>query len=607
MIQPPNLNNLYNQSLCGHFGEFGSGNNIQIYYLQTALTPDKLDKISLISDIQGSECWPVRNLFQREVDTKRVSTSLLPYLQSADKVKFFNPLTLTLLPIDRHSNELITEVPYIESTNLSDANGNWTSMEVAPYYRFRYINDNPHYSLMEWNDTNLKIVAIDGQHRLSALKRFHADVANDPSRRESFMKWTIPVVIFGLRAIDQNAPRSSMLSVTRNIFVYINTQARTPNKARVILLSDESINDICTQELLQYSHENDILDIEDRSATKLPLLFYDWRGEEESGVRIHPPASIKPIEEIADWFECFLLGDDFSDYQRDALQIEQTNELNSIFITKKLSPVAAEKIRTIFREEYLPGLAFFLENFIPFKNYTDKLRKFESSKNEESDVARHAFHELRFGTNSASDDLQKYIRDEYDVIVDELMDIKDNCLQGLIAYDIGMRGVISAFADLKEICDKSLNDPMPWIEYCQFAAKVFNKIYEDGWFDMSHSNKSIDKLMKHITRDHTDTIVNYKLSDIDNALGSFLSIIATAYGHKLFNEIDSDTFEDIWSEYADYLNGTLLKGYKKEVKAQLLMDEYTIHSQEYKDRLKDDSLKCTSKHLKQLRTYLDSL
>ena len=81
MAMPPSKPVTYNQSLPGVYGAFGAGGGLQAFYLQSAITPVDLEKISLISEIPGSERWSVRDLFQRDVDNDRVTNGLLPYLE----------------------------------------------------------------------------------------------------------------------------------------------------------------------------------------------------------------------------------------------------------------------------------------------------------------------------------------------------------------------------------------------------------------------------------------------------------------------------------------------------------------------------------------------
>ena len=104
-IRPPQVRNIYNQQRDGVYGVFGSGSGLQAFYLQSAIAPSELKQLDLISDISGSEKWSVRHLFQRDVDNKRIEESLLPYLETVDKIKFFNPLTLTILPMADDGHE----------------------------------------------------------------------------------------------------------------------------------------------------------------------------------------------------------------------------------------------------------------------------------------------------------------------------------------------------------------------------------------------------------------------------------------------------------------------------------------------------------------------
>ena len=211
----------YNQSIQGYFGEFGSGANAKIFFLQSAINPVDLDKITLISDIPGSETWSVRDLFQRDVDDERVENGLIPYFKDQGKVKFFNPITLTILPLDNKTFEVMPDIPNVIERQEVIEDKTWDVFEVGGLYRFRYMHGKPQFARVEWNDTKVRIVAIDGQHRLSALKRFKSDTENS-SIKSDFMQWTIPVVLFSLRRIKDVSSGSTLLDIIRNIFIYIN-------------------------------------------------------------------------------------------------------------------------------------------------------------------------------------------------------------------------------------------------------------------------------------------------------------------------------------------------------------------------------------------------
>ena len=85
MHQQPALN----KELSGFFGKFGRGSNVEVRYLQSVITHEFLSNIKLIEEIDGSDKWNVKDLFQRNVDHDRVENELVPYFKDKSKVKFF--------------------------------------------------------------------------------------------------------------------------------------------------------------------------------------------------------------------------------------------------------------------------------------------------------------------------------------------------------------------------------------------------------------------------------------------------------------------------------------------------------------------------------------
>ncbi len=102
------------------------------------------------------------------------------------------------------------------------------------------------YSFVKWNPEKVHVVAIDGQHRLSALKR----LAKLPHPKVDMSTWTIPATILLIHKVNQNNVVEGLLDVVRTTFIYINSKAEEVTEARKILLNDESLNDICAQEVI---------------------------------------------------------------------------------------------------------------------------------------------------------------------------------------------------------------------------------------------------------------------------------------------------------------------------------------------------------------------
>src|SRR5689334_13348806 len=189
---------VFDESIKGVFGSFGWGGGVQVNFIQAAINPLDLRKISLVAEIDGSDRWPVRDLFQREVDTERVEQGILPWLQDASRVKFFNPLTLVLLPFDPAGRLVLPQIPHLVRSVGKDADGDeWVELTASDAYRFRWRvhgeREYPEFAEVGWLTTRVRLVAIDGQHRLSALKRYLRDTKGPGY--DAFLQWHIPVVI----------------------------------------------------------------------------------------------------------------------------------------------------------------------------------------------------------------------------------------------------------------------------------------------------------------------------------------------------------------------------------------------------------------------------
>ena len=348
-IPPKKSTPRYTRQLDGVYGEFGSGGTYRAFYIQSAILPRQLEWISLISDIPGSERWSVRDLFQRDVDDKRVTDQLLPYLTNSKQLRFFNPLTLTILPMEDHGNKVLTQMPrmHVRDDDWYRQGEKWKCLERENYYRVRWRidgdEDGVHFGTIEWNEARSRLVAIDGQHRVSALQRILKD--DFPAARQDLVNWHIPAVIVSFRAGSLDVEPPGVLETVRGIFVSINKEAQKVNEAKQILLSDGSVNSVFTQELLERSHSNDLAASEARTPERLPLLFFDWRGEESGGLRVGSPAAIKDVVEIRAWFENYLLGKDFDGVQETALGVNPTHELHDAFHDRLLDSRAQTALR----------------------------------------------------------------------------------------------------------------------------------------------------------------------------------------------------------------------------------------------------------------------
>ncbi len=597
-ISPPKqpLTNPYPRNKIGHYGELGQGAGVTIKFLQTAILHSELDNLDLIENIPGSDKWDVRDLFQRTVDKERVSKSILPYLQDDTKVKFFNPLTLILLPFDTKSNDIEKDLRYVEPRPESKDGHEFEVFEIEGAYRFHVHKTDPAYSYVEWNEQRVKVVAIDGQHRLSALKMWKSD----PNRGSEFTSWSIPVVMLAMFKETEDSNPPTILEVVRKTFVYINSTAEAINESRKILLDDESVNCICSQEVVQHAHENDQMNISDIDAERIPLMFFDWRGEVRNNRHVPGPATIKSVEEVRDWFGNYILGEDGSSTQEANLNLEDVvPPIESIGPGKKLSTDDAARVRLQFKSHLLPAFCYVMENFDPYKKYITECRQKQYRDESEDPIAKFAYQKICFGSYNVGNDLVTSVENMYREIVSDFIQIKHSAFHELIARDVGMRSVWSAFGTLKVIKDQLESQTSSWLEFAEWFVPLVNKIYTDGWFRSANDlAKQQLKFLTHVVYDTAGGIINYRHSDVKDALATFISLL-------IVKESGIQELQDsCWEELNVNFRKPLKKGFKKAVTAQL-RNTFSGNQSDFNREVIQQTEKETNKRIGQLKTFLD--
>lgn len=591
LVTPPVV---YNESWRGVFGEFGSGAGLQAMYLQTAVSPAELEKIWLLEDIPGSERWPVRDLFQREVDLDRVTGSLLKYLESKDRIRFFNPLTLTILPMDRRGRGVLRQMERVVEGSTQEAGHSWRTLERKGFYRLRWIEDHPENALLEWNERRSRIVAIDGQHRLSALKRLERR-----PREDTFFDWRVPIVVVSFRTSEARAEPPGVLEVVRSIFVDINTEAREVNEARQVLLNDKSVNCVAAQELLDRAHSNDLLDGKKRRRESVPLLFFDWRGHEQDGKPVLSRAAVKSIGEVRSWFEAYLLGEDYCDYQRETLDIDNAHPvLKRAFERQMLSFDGSKRMRRRLGEQVLPAFSYLLENFEPYRRYIQALRDLEDEYYCGSDLQHHAFDSLRFGNSYAIEANKVQVRELAVGLETAIEKIKRECLPSWVRHDVGARGVVQAFGQL--VWEFGCSD---WRQYAEWFTENLNLAFLDGWFDVQTGRRG-RAFLRHVIEDHNGAVANYRLQDARKALGAYVGLLVGSYGEPPLSW--QAGWPSVRASLLDSLEGTLVRGYKKEVRLKL-KEDYPAGGRELTLAVKSEAEREAGRQLRRFERELEQI
>jgi len=551
----------YDKSLDGIIGKLGAKDS-SINYLQVNLPIGDLDLLGLVSEIPGSEKWPIRQLFQRDIDTERVKSDLIPYFLDSAMSKFFNPLTIAVLPFDRNGtvNSVSSEV---SCEPEADPGGYFTkAFALEGYYRVSS-GSGAQWATIEWNSSKVKLIAIDGQHRLSALKRIHAMYQQDPSNSRlveaDFSNWVIPIVLVTVGHKEQGGISSSaLLERTRNIFVTINKQARAPSRTRTILLNDFSVLAVVTQETLDSCGEYE-----------LTLGLFNWRETRDED-RPSESMYLLGVDELEDIYKEYLIGEDENSNIGLVLSQQQAQSLfwaDRGFLSGDSSEVSLlrDQIKSQFRATVLPAFFHLLKYARPYSEYVKYVSEIEGTL--DNDVKQHAWSRLVYGSDFAPNLIETEVVKEKIRILEDCTKEKGK-LGEIFGKAIGLRGMYSGFGQyFSEYCSRVAVES--WESVAIKFLENFNFLYKKRLFSKH--------LPKHIVHDHGGIVINYRLDSVNKGLGALIAYSTM----KVSFERESYDF----TELSETLNKTLISGYKKE------------HRKEVKEQLSGRSSKAINEEI----------
>lgn len=229
------------------------------------------EKFSLIDEIRGSESlnWSIDELFQRDVSWARINKELTRYLENSKKLQFFNALTIALLPVnaegfmDQYVNDDRLYDP-INDEELDDP------IQIGGIQMQDYKSSGGTVGRLRWDVEKIAAVAVDGQHRLAAIKKIKNRV-----NPESLKRTQVPIIILiphrdvGFSCPQHPGVDHSIIFSLRQIFIDLNKNVKKVSRSRTILLDDQDIPSVCLRSLIGES-------LGENNSTKLPLSAVDW-------------------------------------------------------------------------------------------------------------------------------------------------------------------------------------------------------------------------------------------------------------------------------------------------------------------------------------------
>lgn len=278
----------FNKPLYGLTGIYTLSEGIALTYFLSLMEINRaIDELKIAEQIPASldtKC-SLKELFQREIDEKRVEDEIVKgYLLDPKKLKFFNAITIVLMPkgadgkiqnnFDDSTNIDPPPIPW-DGTDPDDAQWNNPQTKVANFGGVQFVS----YGLsarLRWDEDRVLAVAVDGQHRLWALRTFREDQKfRGGTLRTVEQQTKIPVLFVllhpntGFQNVQSEADYS-IRGIARELFTDLNKNAKTVDKARELILDDNSLSAQCVRTLLTKSTAQDAKD-------RLPLSLIGWQ------------------------------------------------------------------------------------------------------------------------------------------------------------------------------------------------------------------------------------------------------------------------------------------------------------------------------------------
>lgn len=130
---------------------------------------------------------------------------------------------------------------------------------------------------MRWNKNEVVGVAIDGQHRLAAIK----EIAGSGMPSDRLIRSRVPVIflLFDEAVGYSNFKKQATVEILRELFIDLNKHAQTVKRGRQILLDDRDPHAVCTRTIIAERLSNDASYL-DSEPSRLPLSLVDWHSDQ---------------------------------------------------------------------------------------------------------------------------------------------------------------------------------------------------------------------------------------------------------------------------------------------------------------------------------------
>jgi hypothetical protein len=231
-----------------------------------------------------------------------------------------------------------------------------------------------------------------------------------------------------------------------------------------------------------------------------------------------------------------------------------------------------------------------LASFSPLKSYVEFLRQLPSRC--VSDIQKHALSSLRFGVHHGPSALLQQIELERKNLETECEAAKAQ-IPVLFRELIGCRALFYGLNWYLDSRNRARQTVTSWIEGAQEYVTYMNKAVSEGLLSRDTRH------LAHIAFDPVrDSIINYRLTDQEKALGAYCALVACAYSRP------KAAFRTEVDDWLEILEPTILKGYKREIRPQIRDQNPGLDGAELTEKVNAEATKRTKRHLKEIRRAL---
>ncbi len=374
----------------GTFGRFVTNESHELHFIQSQIPIGKIHWLMTSSQAFDISTVDFEQLIQRDIDWERVQTIVDSYLKAGkNRVIFFPPLLVSVLPVDENNAPLNTFTKVDEdvknkqivrtfdstrfqvSLPISDG---WTGSESLCKGETYKIFD--FGTLFEYNPSSVRLVVIDGQHRLSALKKL-SESKEEESKR-TVKNINVPIcIVFSPDAIEGAKNEESIVKDLRELFVRINTTSKLVSGHFITLLKDNSLSSLAVRSMADIWKSRGL-----RGYDHLHLMEWNQR-ETRRASQVQRPYSITTVSIVGDALESYLF-DTKPNRTRHFLALEEIEEKLMVngesysigtISEENFHPNQAEILQARIKEIIAPSMDVLFSEPEPYKRCADEFLK----------------------------------------------------------------------------------------------------------------------------------------------------------------------------------------------------------------------------------------